>query len=355
MNAYEKFRAKIDSNHPMPTPATDSRVELEILRNMMTEQEAEFACHLSLQPETIETIAQRAAAPPDRLREVLESLVRKGVVFKVYEDVPRYSLVAMLPGIYEFQVGRMSPAMVRLFEQYYAEKLGRAVLSSKTSFSRIIPVNSAVRADLNILTCEEAQAIVERASLITLADCICRVNQRMIGRGCDAPADEICIIFDSWARYYAENGLGRIATKQEARDALQRADQAGLVHNTLNAQKGVLFICNCCGCCCGILRGITQLGIPTAVAKSGFIAAVKQDGCTGCGICVQRCHVSALAVENDRAVLREERCIGCGVCVAGCPTGAISLKRRDNAPELPQTAERMFMKIALERRRQQST
>ena len=43
MNIYEKFRDKIDSSHPIPTPATDSGVELEILKNLMTEQEAETA------------------------------------------------------------------------------------------------------------------------------------------------------------------------------------------------------------------------------------------------------------------------------------------------------------------------
>ena len=40
--------------------------------------------------------------------------------------------------------------------------------------------------------------------------------------------------------------------------ALDRAEQAGLVHLTDNVQDKVNFICNCCGCCCGFLGTVTN-------------------------------------------------------------------------------------------------
>ena len=46
--------------------------------------------------------------------------------------------------------------------------------------------------------------------------------------------------------------------------------------------------------------------------------------CDGCSACVEVCPVSALKVENGKAVCSDE-CVDCGSCVGECPKGAISL------------------------------
>lgn len=125
---------------------------------------------------------------------------------------------------------------------------------------------------------------------------------------------------------------------------MARAREAGLVHNTMNVQKGSVFICNCCGCCCASLRAINELKIPTAIAKSNFIAEISSNECTGCGVCVDRCHVHALELVDDVAHLIEERCIGCGVCGGGCEFEAISLKRKDEIVPPPADV-REFMEL----------
>ena len=51
MDAYEKLREKIDTSVPIPTPATDSKVEIEILKKLITPDEAEIAGNLSPLPE----------------------------------------------------------------------------------------------------------------------------------------------------------------------------------------------------------------------------------------------------------------------------------------------------------------
>ena len=54
--------------------------------------------------------------------------------------------------------------------------------------------------------------------------------------------------------------------------------------------------------------------------------AVKIDNekCTGCAACVEVCPVSALKIENGKAVVGEE-CIDCGVCISQCSVEAITL------------------------------
>ena len=60
MNAYERLREKIDQSIPITTPATASKVEIEILKRIITPDEAEIACQLSGLPEDAATIAHRA-------------------------------------------------------------------------------------------------------------------------------------------------------------------------------------------------------------------------------------------------------------------------------------------------------
>ena len=54
--------------------------------------------------------------------------------------------------------------------------------------------------------------------------------------------------------------------------------------------------------------------------------AVNTDSssCTGCGICIDTCAVSALSMENDVAKASDE-CTECGICIDECPTSALSL------------------------------
>ena len=54
-------------------------------------------------------------------------------------------------------------------------------------------------------------------------------------------------------------------------------------------------------------------------------ATINQETCVGCGSCVDACPVSAIKIENDKAVVADGECIECGACVGSCPTEAISL------------------------------
>ena len=76
------------------------------------------------------------------------------------------------------------------------------------------------------------------------------------------------------------------------------------------------------------------------------------DACTGCGSCVDRCHVSALRVEDgaDTVTLTgEARCIGCGLCVSECPTGALSMNPRDYWQAPKSTFREVAAEIAVAR------
>ena len=50
---------------------------------------------------------------------------------------------------------------------------------------------------------------------------------------------------------------------------------------------------------------------------------VKQEDCTGCGICIDECRVNAISMENDTANIHMDACIRCGTCHDVCPQNAV--------------------------------
>ncbi|RME38740.1 MAG: 4Fe-4S dicluster domain-containing protein, partial [Thermoflexia bacterium] len=137
--------------------------------------------------------------------------------------------------------------------------------------------------------------------------------------------------------------LTRPIPKEEALAVLRRAEEAGLVHTTGNFRGRHYYICNCCPCCCAVLRGLTEFGVPAAVAHSGFRAAVDGEACLGCGACADRCPMGALSVPEGVAVVDPNRCIGCGVCALACPADALHLERRPDAAPPPQNIQEWML------------
>ena len=140
--------------------------------------------------------------------------------------------------------------------------------------------------------------------------------------------------------------------KEEGLKVLDMSEEAGLVHTSNNSADKASLICNCCPCCCTILRGKTQLKHPHAFEPSRFAAFVKTDDCTGCGICEEdRCPVKAITMNDDVAFVNEAECIGCGLCVTGCPVEAIELVERKQMPAIPATIQDMAVKVLQEKGR----
>ena len=59
--------------------------------------------------------------------------------------------------------------------------------------------------------------------------------------------------------------------------------------------------------------------------KGGHYAVIRQDLCTQCGQCLERCQFGAISQDF---VIDKIDCEGCGVCVYFCPADAIEFPRR---------------------------
>lgn len=306
-------------------PATESGVELKILKRLYSEKDAELFLQLGPEPESLEKISRRLGQDPDVLGPQLEDMADRGLLFRVRKgEKTIYVTIGFVAGIYEFQLGRMDREFAELYEEYSEEAFHQATIESIDAFTRTVPINRAIDTISQVAPYEDARNIIKNAKNIVVAECICRKQQGLIGQGCDLPL-ETCLLFGPFGQTYLDLGMGRKVTVEEALQILEQAQEAGLVTQPSSPQNPG-GICNCCGDCCQTLKPLNRLPKPAEAVLSNYFARVQPDLCTGCGTCLDRCQMSAVKMETDEtAVIDLDRCIGCGLCVGSCPTEAILL------------------------------
>jgi Na+-translocating ferredoxin:NAD+ oxidoreductase RNF subunit RnfB len=68
---------------------------------------------------------------------------------------------------------------------------------------------------------------------------------------------------------------------------------------------------------------------PAQDVRSSYFAKVQPDDCSGCELCIERCQIEAIRMNEDNAAVVDlNRCIGCGLCVTTCPTDAVALVKK---------------------------
>jgi electron transport complex protein RnfB len=343
---YYDLREQLDQ-YSTGFPSTESGVEMKILERLFSEDEAELYLNLSMLLETPDAIAKRIGRKTEDIAGQLETMVAKGQIFRIKKgDSARYGAVPFVVGSYEFQLKNMDREFSAMFDQYFEEALGRQALGQNAPM-RTIPVNKSIDHSWPVAPYEDVKAIIQSKSKIAVADCICRVQQGLLQKACDSPL-EVCFQFGSHAQYYADKGMARFITQEEAIGIIDKCEEAGLVPQPFMSQDAG-GLCNCCGDCCGILRSIKMHPKPAEMVLTNYYAEVDPDLCTGCETCIDRCQMEAFEIgANDTMEIDRDRCIGCGLCVTTCPSEALSLKPKPESErrEPPATGKEYIMRLA---------
>jgi ferredoxin len=347
-NPYGLLAQRLDSL-PNGFPPTQDGVELRLLAHIFSPEEAHLAAQLRLGLETSDQIAARLGSESPALREVLKSMARRGLINAGrLPDGIGYGLLPFVVGIYEMQVGRLDAEFAQLFEDYYHRAFGQ-MLGLQPSVHRVIPVGESVRVDIEIHPYESVAEILAGAQAWGVIDCICRKQKDLIGEPCGHPLD-VCMVLSPRAGVFDQSSVVRALNREQAMDTLRRAARAGLVHSVSNSRSGLGYICNCCTCSCGILRGMAELGIANVVARSAFLNHVEDELCLGCELCLSACQFGALAFETVVHV-DPLRCVGCGVCIPACPEVALGLERRPTGDvEAPPDSEMEWLQLRARQR-----
>ncbi|MCJ7456485.1 4Fe-4S binding protein [Candidatus Bathyarchaeota archaeon] len=332
-DVYERLADALD-RLPNGFPRTESKVEIAILKKIFSPEEAAIASQLSGRREPLDAIVARVGLSVQEAGARLGKMAESGLVwFDQEAGKPRFRLAPFIVGIYEAQLDRMDHELAHLVEDYLANGGAVGIMKPQPALHRVLPAQRAVKSEW-ILPYDDVREILLSAKTFGLRDCICRVQQDHLGHHCDFPTRS-CLFFTPFERAKSPVDVSR----EEALAALDKFEEIGLVHTVSNVIKGVGYVCNCCGCCCGILRGINDFGIEDSVAQANYFAVIDPEECLGCGTCIDRCQVHAISDKDGVSVVDRKRCIGCGLCVTGCPNNVAKLQRKPGSESVEPPAD----------------
>lgn len=327
LDPYEKLSLTLNTI-PNGFMTLEDGTHLRMLEWIYEPWEADLASKLKLAGESLRRMARRLRIPRKDLAKKLSIMEEKGQLHIMRKRRgTKYGLLPFVIGLYEEQIHRMDAEFAQLFENYVQKTRGELLFTSEPPIQRVVPINRVIKTDLKIHTYNQAETLVQEAKSWGIRDCICRKQQKLIGNGCDYPMS-ICLSFSSRENAYEDNNATKPVTKTRALELLREAEEAGLVHTTMNIEKGQSYICNCCTCCCGILQGLVKYDQPNAFVKSDYVLSIEEESCSGCGKCIDRCQFNALTI-TDKKCHVDEKCVGCGVCALVCPKEAMYLEPRN--------------------------
>jgi len=347
-NQYRKLQQHLDKQ-AVGFPSTFNGIELDLLKDLFTIDEAAVALYLNYRFELFETIFERAnldGYTEKALQDQLENMEKKGAIFvrRDPDGTPYYALHPYVIGMFEMQIKRLTPALYLKTRTYMLQKFAFEYLSSEILQMRVIPVQKSISTSQNIATYDQIREIVEQAGdRIGIADCICKKGKDSIGQPCAATERrEICIGFREFHDSYVRHHWGRNISKEETFEILDKNEKEGLVLMPSNMQEPN-FVCSCCTCCCGILEILNMLPSPAEKVCNNYESELDPDECKGCGLCLKKCPTQAISSHGKYAIaINLKRCIGCGLCAASCKSGAIRMKQKKQKFIPPKNHEDLY-------------
>jgi len=335
----------------LPMAISDTLIEL--LQMIMNQEEANFISIFKKPSLNIDQIKEKTAFDDDRLNQILNDLMDKGVVVGVpsrKSGIMVYRLLGPFPGLFEMQfmrgeIGDKQKKLSKLFDRLFDEmsegtqKNYENIVAQFKSFppiTRVIPVEEEIM-DVpidKVMPLEEASKIVDKYNNIALVHCYCRHQNDLLDDPCKVTNERLnCFLFGKSAQFAIEHKFGNPISKEKAKRIIDKASNEGLVHKAfhvhLKPELDEEAICNCCKCCCGIFS-LFWKGITPYHCYTSYLAHVNEENCISCGNCIERCPMEAIDLIETSAMVNEQRCIGCGVCVHLCSEGAIQLNRTGN-------------------------
>ncbi len=354
---YRLLQERLDRN---VTGAPDSDAMRRVLRLMFTPQEAHIARQLP-QVISVPALASKLEMDVEELDAHITTMAERGLVLDFERNDKRYVLATpVVIGFYEFTFMRERPdlpmeeyaeAFDGLFED---EAFVRSVFAGNTQLGRSFVREEAVASE--ILDWERATEVVRTAKSVAVSLCPCRTDAGLRGEGCDAPT-RTCLTFGGAANNLVRSGIAEPITNEQALEILTEAKAAGLAQTGDNVRNSVSYMCNCCGCCCGMMRSIRKYDIYDGIVPSNFAATTDHSLCRGCTKCAKACPVDAIAIEptngkgprRNWAVVDADRCLGCGVCEDVCRWDARAMEERDEPPYIPEDTLERAAYMAIER------
>jgi len=356
-------------------PEADDLVPL--IQATCTPDEAALLTDFPFKGSYLEDLAEMKKTPVEELGQQLDELARKGVLFRTVKGGrARYSLNDAIFMDYRaaFWGGgtdERSKAIAPWANEYYYHGFYDPWKHTQEKPLRALPIQTTIEDTREVLHYEEVIKVLDQHDYFTVSVCPCRHRKNLDPKYDDSKYPmETCLHFGVLGHYIVENGMGREITREETEEILRQSAKAGLVHGVANMQEKPDTICNCDPHCCIAFEAVHKLKHTDGMTPSNYLVRTNDETCIGCGLCVKRCPMEALRMEDmpeakgrvtmvasdngggekkvtnkkgQVSVINRDLCIGCGVCAYRCPSKSLVLERREEVHHPPKDV-REFMK-----------
>jgi Pyruvate/2-oxoacid:ferredoxin oxidoreductase delta subunit len=323
-----------------------------MVEELFTPQEAEVNNAMPRGFFAAKALAITMGRDENEIEAILEAMADKGLCLTLDMEQKRvYQASRFMVGIleYQFMSGKTTDRDKKLAQLIYSyEKAFDQKMNNQTVMSfpttRVITVDALVQVDNQVHTYDQIQTYIDQSDQIAVTTCYCRHAAFLRGEDIHGMPNDVCMQFGHGAQFAVDRLGARKVSKQEAREVLNRAEEAGLIHMSQNMTEDISFLCNCDRWHCGAVLSALAKPKPGLFFNSGFEPRFDPDLCSACGVCIERCPPAALTLGDDGPPqVNLERCFGCAVCATGCPSQAISMVNKPGFPPPPPKNAKAFM------------
>jgi Pyruvate/2-oxoacid:ferredoxin oxidoreductase delta subunit len=308
---------------------------LTLLKTMMSPKEAEICLELIV-PATCQELAGILGDDEKTMAKILENLVDRGfltrgkTLFAFHSTLLGFHHDLADTGVHTGPHA-MSQEVKDLWADFFYNEWSDIWVKQASERKKaggqgimLTPAIGALEISTNIkpediLPQENWKMQIEHAKRRIIAPCGCRV---LWGK-CDHPLMTCFAVFDNARGEYYLNQPGRLLKEyslEETMEIVRANEEAGLIH---------WGVCYCCKDACEMLHSYTKGGRLDLVEPNRYEAAVDEDLCVGCKVCVDKCPFNAIEMvptsdpKKFKASIIAENCKGCGVCIVGCKQKAL--------------------------------
>jgi len=126
-NIYRQLQQRLDL-FSMGFPATESVIELKILKYLFSEDDARIFLTLSHKLEMPPSIASSLNQPLEKVASHLDDMAERGLLFRLKKaGSAKYAAIPFVHGLFEFQVKNLKRDFAEMVKQYFEEAFDKSL------------------------------------------------------------------------------------------------------------------------------------------------------------------------------------------------------------------------------------